>query len=65
MPSVPTLSTPGTGGGAGPGFMRTGGLSLLPTSLLGAALGSFDSCTSPGQHSGADPDGVGVPTLRA
>lgn len=41
------------------------GLSLQLTSLLAAALGSFGSCTSPGQHSGADPDAVGVPTLRA
>lgn len=40
-------------------------LALPLTSLLAAALGSFGSCTSPGQHNGADPDSVGVPTLRA
>lgn len=55
---APTLSTPEVGGRAGPEVLRVGGLPC-PSS---AAAGEWP-CSSPGQHSIAGPEGIGMEEL--
>lgn len=60
----PCASTPETGGGAGPGLIRAGGLSLT---LTNCSTQNSGQSISSGQHNRAGPDVVGgrEPTLKA